>query len=245
VLIGATWSLTTEAHFYLLFPLFARPLLTRGRPLRALVTGAALCAFAWTLRAALHALVLEPGVRTALFELTQRRLALCRIDEFVLGALGALAYDAILASRHRERFARAAPLGLFAAALALVVAFRLEGALYLEPGGSWPAALMSLATAAIVLASCLCRGPAQAIVAPAPLTSIGVVSYGVFLYHQLLLGIVGAVVPFAKGPPGAATLAWTAALALAASLVAGHLSWRGIELPVLRRFAPKRASSVA
>lgn len=123
---------------------------------------------------------------------------------------------------------------LVAAAVALVVGFRLEGALYLEPGGSWPYAVVSVATATLVLAATLCEGRALRVVAPAPLCGIGVVSYGVFLYHQLVLGAVGARVPFARGEANASTLAWTAALALAGSVAMGWLSYRAIELPAMR-----------
>jgi peptidoglycan/LPS O-acetylase OafA/YrhL len=243
ILIGATWSLTTEGHFYLLLPLFARPLLTPSRPARAILVGAALCATAWFVRGALHALVLEPGVRTFMLELTQRRLAICRLDEFVLGALCALAYDAIDRKGLADRAARIARPALFAAIAALVVALRLDGIHYFAPGGAWPYALVSLATAAIVLVTCLQTRPAESssrLEAPSLLARLGVVSYGVFLYHELLLGVTGAVVPLARGPANASTFVWTASLALAASVLAGYASWRLIELPMLRLAAGKR-----
>ena len=232
--IGATWSLTTEIGFYLLLPVLARPLLSPGR--RHLWVGAAICALAWGSRAALHAAILEPGVRTALLEATQRRWITSRLDQFVLGALAATAYGEILRSGIGERARRLAPAALGLSVVALVVAFRLEGELYLAPGGSWPYALVSLATAALVLAAVLCGGRALAIVAPRPLQTVGVVSYGVFLYHQLAIGLAGAALP----GEGWWCLGENAALGLLLSLAAGAASWVLVERRAMRWAAPAR-----
>ncbi len=224
--ISATWSLTTEIGFYLLLPLLARPLL--APPLRrGLAVGATLCAVAWGSRAILHAAVLEPGVRTALLEATQRRWISSRLDQFVLGALAA-AIHAPLASS--QRAARAAPPLLLLAVLAVVVAFRLEGKLYISPGGSWPYAILSIATAALVLAAALCQGAALRAVAPSPLRAVGVVSYGAFLYHQLAIGIAGVALP----GEGWGCLAANGAAALTLAIAAGAASWVYIERPALR-----------
>src|SRR5262249_17859127 len=155
---------TTEAHFYLLLPILARPLLDPAR--RRWITGAAICLLSWGSRAALHALVLTPGVRTGLLEATQRRWISSRLDQFVLGALAAALWAEI---SRTPRATRLAPFGVAIAIVLLVIAFRLEGALYLDPGGSWPYALMSLATAALVFSAALCEGRALAWIAPAPL----------------------------------------------------------------------------
>ncbi len=234
VLIGAAWSLTTEAHFYLLLPLLARPLLD---PARRWLTGGALVAFAWGSRALLHAWILEPGVHTALLEASQRRWISSRLDQFVLGALAAAIHAAIRTSPRAAVASRRAPAGLALSLAALVVAFRLEGALYLEPKGSWPYALLSLATAALVLSASLVEGRALAWIAPRPLCALGVVSYGVFLYHQLALGLVG----HALGPEQStwAALALNAALALALAIAMGIASWTLIERPALRAAAAR------
>ena len=236
VIIGAAWSLTTEAHFYLLLPLLARPLLDRGRGARRFWIGAAIVVAAWASRALLHALVLEPGVRTDLLEATQRRWVTSRLDEFVLGALAAAAHAKIARAGLLARAARLAPAGLALAAAALVVGFRLEGALYLEPGGSWPYAVVALATAALTLAATLCDGTARRIIAPAPLCAVGVVSYGVFLYHQLAIGLVGSVLR----APGWRSLAANAAGSLALALVAGAASWVIVERPAMRWASARR-----
>jgi peptidoglycan/LPS O-acetylase OafA/YrhL len=239
VLIGAAWSLTTEAHFYLLLPLLARPLLDRdpARPARRWLTAGAIVTLAWGSRALLHAWILEPGVHTALLEASQRRWISSRLDQFVLGALAAAIHASIRSSPRAAEASRRAPLGLALSLAALVVAFRLEGALYLDPSGSWPYALLSLATAGLVLSASLLEGRALAWLAPAPLCALGVVSYGVFLYHQLALGLVG----HALGPDEAtwAALARSAALGLGLAVALGFASWTLIERPALR-FAAAR-----
>jgi peptidoglycan/LPS O-acetylase OafA/YrhL len=237
VLIGAAWSLTTEAHFYLLLPLLARPLLDPARPARRWLVAGALCAFTWISRALLHAAILEPGVHTALLEASQRRWISSRLDQFVLGALAAAIHAAILGSPRAHVAARRAPIGVALALVALVIAFRLEGALYLDPGGSWPYALLSLATAALVLAASLLDGRALAVATPTPLCALGVVSYGVFLYHQLALGLAGRA--FDAAPATWASFGANAALALALSIAMGAASWTLIERPALRFLAAR------
>ncbi len=242
VLLGAAWSLTTEAHFYLLLPLLARPLLDPARPARRWRAAGALCALAWSSRALLHAWILEPGMHTALLEASQRRWISSRLDQFVLGALAAAIHAAILGSPRAAVAARRAPLGVALSLAALVVAFRLEGALYLDPFGSWPYALLSLATAALVLAASLLEGRTLAVVTPAPLCALGVVSYGVFLYHQLALGLAGHAL-------GAEPATWTAfganaGLALALSIAMGGASWTLIERPALRFLSARQRADV-
>ena len=236
VLLGAAWSLTTEAHFYLLMPLLARPLLSRDATRRWLTAGV-LCALAWGSRAALHAWILEPGAHTALLEASQRRWISSRLDQFVLGALAAAIHGKIRGAPRAAEAARRAPFALAASLVALVVAFRLEGALYLDPHGSWPYALVSLATAALVLSASLLDDRALPWLAPKPLRALGIVSYGVFLYHQLALGIAG----HALGGDDSTWLALgtNAALALALAIAMGTASWIVIERPALRFAATK------
>jgi peptidoglycan/LPS O-acetylase OafA/YrhL len=228
VLIGASWSLTTEICFYLLLPLLARPLLAPGA--RRWIFGAALVVGAWVSRAALHSVFLvEPGVRTAMFEATQRRWITSRLDEFVLGALAAALYAEIVRRGLAPRASRYAPAGVALALAALVIGFRLEGELLLVPGGSWPYAIVSLSTAALVLAAVLTDGLAKRIVAPRALCMVGVVSYGVFLYHQLAIGLVGSKLSGSGWP----ILLTNGALALGLALAMGAASWIWIERPAL------------
>ncbi len=231
VLIGAAWSLTTEVHFYLLMPWLAAPILRRRRWL----VGLGVVAAAWLARGALHAATLDPGRLSAALELSQRRLVVSRLDQFVLGMLAAAAHVDLLRSRHAERAARAAPAVLGASLVLLVVAFRLDGDRYLSPGGWWPYSLVSIATAGVVLSATMAGERARRWIAPGPLCALGVVSYGVFLYHELMLGLVGARVPMAAGEPTWGRMGWSAALSLGASALLGLASWRWVERPFLDR----------
>jgi peptidoglycan/LPS O-acetylase OafA/YrhL len=235
VFIGAAWSLTTEAHFYLLFPWMARPLLARSPafPARRLLVLAAICLFAWGARAVFHRLLLDPGVHSALLEDSQRRWIPSRLDQFALGAFAAALHADLQRSPRAPALRRAAPLALLVSLLALPLAFRLEGALYLSPGGSWPYALISLSTTALVLSASLCEGWSLRLLAPRPLQALGIVSYGVFLYHQLALGLAGSLL--GKESDTWRSLLANAALALALSALLGLASWTWIEKPLLSR----------
>lgn len=228
VLVGAAWSLTTEAHFYLALVPLARPLVT-GRLGKRIAVAAALCVGSWLVRAALHHAFLEPGVPSALLEASQRRWMPSRLDQFVAGAFVAGLY----ADRERSTPARAGAAALVVGSVTLlVVAFRLEGALYLSPGGSWPYALVTLATAGLVAGATAAGPEPSRWLAPKALQRIGVASYGVFLLHQLVLGAVAAVV--ALGADGWLAALATAALAFAISVALGWASWTWIERPALR-----------
>lgn len=227
VLIGAAWSLTTEACFYVLLPLLA-PLLF-GRRWTWLVT---LVVVSWAARAIAHEALLVPGAQTSLFEASQRRWITSRLDEFLIGVGAAALEHATRGTPLRAKLERAAPLALVIAVSALVAGFRLEGELYLRPLGFWPAYLITLATGALVLFVTLAPGAEHR--ALAPLRRVGTVSYGVFLYHQLALRLVADRL----GPIASlGDLAAYAGVGLALALVLGELSWRVIE----SRFIARRA----
>ncbi len=226
VIIGASWSLTTEVSFYLVFPWLAR--LVSSPKLERLLLACALVALSWFVRGALHDWALEPGVVTGLLEATQRRWLPSRLDQFLLGALAARAFVVL---EHSARATRCAPYVLLTSLPTLIIAFKVEGAYYLEPGGSYPYALLSLVTTAMVLSACLCRGRTLAIITPRPLVFTGIVSYGVFLYHQLALGLCD----FEPGlPPTWTNLGRTTILGLGLSLVVGYVSWMFVEKPAMK-----------
>jgi len=231
VIIGATWSLTTELCFYLVFPWIAPRVLGRGA--RGIAVGIAIVVLGWLARGALHAIFLEPGTWTGLLDATQRRWIPSRIDQFVLGMLAAQVFVLL---EHSRRAARFAPFALVLSVPALVCAFRLEGLFYLEPSGGYPYALLSVVTAVIVLSAALCRGRARAIVAPRPLAFVGVVSYGVFLYHQLVQGLADR----APSSPSWENLMATATLSLVGSLALGYASWVLVERPAMRWASQKK-----
>lgn len=255
-LIGAAWSLTTEVSFYAAWPLLAPRILaspvastaqertngiqTTSAARRASLSpwgiGIAIVVGAWVVRAVLHEAALRPGAPPWLLEASQRRWAVCRLDQFVLGALAAALHARLSRSASAARLRRLAP-GLHAlAVVALPPAFYLEGALFGEPLGAWPYALVSLATGVLVFAAASAGEGASRWLFPWPLRAVGVVSYGVFLNHQLAIGVTAG----AAGAPGSwAALGRHGALALALSLFVGGLSWVLIERPVIERAARK------
>ena len=265
-IIGAAWSLTTEVTFYAVWPLLAPRILSGPQgpggatgPLAGGATGPSadrvtgtlvrratpwlagllVVAFVWKLRSALHDVALAPSAPPGLLEATQRRWAVCRLDQFVLGALGASLHARLMRSPRRAALLRAAPLLVVAAAISLVPAFYLEGALYPEPGGAWPYALVSLSTGALVFASASVPERAATWMFPAPLRWVGVVSYGVFLHHQLALGATARL----AGAPGTwGAFATHAIPALALSLLLGWISWVAVERPAIEWASRKAAA---
>jgi len=238
VFIGASWSLTTEISYYLLFP-WLQKTVAATRP-KLLVLAIGIVISSWFVRAILHDASLEPGIFSGMLEATQRRWIVSRLDQFMLGALAARAFVGLEDSPRAIRFA---PLGVAISLPLLIIAFRLEGAYYYEKGGSFPYALLSLVTTTLVLSACLCRGRWVDVLAPAPLRFVGIVSYGVFLYHQLALGLCDFE---GSSPPTWTNLFRTAVLALGLSLLVGYASWILVEKRamqwVIKPLLPVRAS---
>ena len=204
-------------------------------PLRPWRFGLALVALVWLVRAALHELALHPTAPPWLLEASQRRWAVSRLDQFVLGALAAAAHARLTRppspSPHSPSpLTRVAPLLVALSALALPGAFFLEGTFHGRPLGAWPYALVSLATTALVLSAASCGEAASRWLFPRHLRFVGVVSYGVFLNHQLALGATAHL----TGPAGSwSALGAHATLGLALSLALGGLSWVSVERPVI------------
>lgn len=226
IIIGASWSLTTETSFYLLFPWLERLVASSKRFF--VVIAIALVFACWFVRALLHDACLEPGLFSGMLEATQRRWIISRLDQFLLGALAARAFILLEGSAWAARFA---PLVFGLSVPLLIVAFRLEGLYYYEPGGSFPYAFLSLVTTSMVLSACLCRGKWVTVMTPRPVVFTGIVSYGVFLYHQLILALCdfdGA------SPPTWTNLIRTAAPAWGLSLLVGYVSWVVVEKKAMK-----------
>ncbi len=254
VLIGASWSLTTEAHFYVLAPLLARWLLAQGSPLldnprarwnprRLAVFATAVCVGAWLLRAALHDYALLPQAHPGLLELSQRRWVVTRVDQFVVGLAAALVYVRVGVRLAAHRMALLVAAG--GAVLLLGVAAPLDAATYSRPGGGLAYPLVTFGMGLLVLAAACMRAQSGAAVL-APLQWVGVVSYGVFLYHQLALELAGRWLPGARGDASWTSLALTATTGAALACLAGWLSWKWLESPVLawvsRKLQPPAAA---
>jgi len=244
--IGASWSLTTELHAYLLFPfLFAalvrHPVSRDAAPSKfaggreragrriAVPVLAAVCALSWGLRlAALMYFARFGGKTWWLLELTQHRFVFVRLDQFALGGAAALLFAA--KSTAWKRYGR----GIVAAGVAAVVL----GACIEEPGwgtlgyaAGYP--WVSVGMTAVVLGATLAGGSSER------LGRLGRASYGFFLNHQWVLGVTTAAFGRVWWGFVTATSLASALLvggtAFALSFVAGELSRRFVEERFLKR----------
>lgn len=209
-----TWTLGVEEQFYLAFPLM---LLAAWRwrpnavlPLIALVGLASLALVLWLApRQPLFAFYLLPT----------------RMWELMLGA-GCAALP--LAPRADGRWA--------AAGLALIIA----GFALIDPQAPSPGALFLLPTVgtALVLLFADASNRAGQVLAWRPLTGLGLVSFGLYLWHQPVLALA-QYLHFGLLPLPAILAAVALSLGLAI------VSWRWIEEPVRRRQSLTRPALLA
>jgi len=207
--LAITWSLAVEAQFYLLLPVIVRFAPVRLLPY-LLLTGC----------------LIAPLVRIWLMGIPAFALLPCRMDSLFLGAL--LAYlvrqTDFLDKVHRYRFVLSATFGVFL----------LAGLLWLDSGPfdpynkSWLAVVwagflvMVLSGHSFIVR--LLRVPW--------LIHLGLISYGVYLFHQPLNGLAHGFIrhstPYDGSDPGVSLLALVVTLAIASIL---H---RRIEFPLIR-----------
>ncbi len=207
-----TWSLAVEEQYYLLFTLFAFPLLARregrARPwLVALVAAAALGSLAWCAAATATA----PSFAFYMLPM--------RFWELALGLLLRIAVDAPVLTGLAARRAWLGEGVSWPALAALLWACGITP----EQGFPWPGALLPcLATAALIGALWLWRDcrVARLLASPVPLW-IGLASYSLYLWHW-------GVVVFMRWTVGVDSLELQL-LALAATFALGGASHRWIE----------------
>jgi peptidoglycan/LPS O-acetylase OafA/YrhL len=210
--IGQAWTLGVEVVFYVFLPAWAltRRRTTRGEEL-ALLAALAAVGVVWKVLVAgdLVALAAFPGA----------------LDHFALG----MALAVLVAGR--DGLAVPHPGLVAAAAVAALVALGFAGG---APGGTPVGQALvghtvkGLAAAAL-LAAALAPGAAPArLLAWRPLVLVGIVSYGVYLWHLMVVDVLAdAGLQDAVGVPGFAVAA------LAGSVALGAASWRLVERPAL------------
>ena len=248
--IVQAWSLGTELAFYLVLPLFAlaaRRLVGRRPPHQQLLLVAGLT-MGWIVASVLSRVVVlatePPG--GANFRFT----VLANADYFAVGMLCAVLMVGVrlggpFARLHTTLFRRPTRWYLAGVAVFLITATQLGVPRGLENGsGRVELARQTgyLATALCLAAPACCagvRGPLQRLLASPPLVWTGVVSYGVYLWHQVFLS--------APGDEGGLLLRWfgwpvfdapllpLVVLAVPGALVLGAASWYLLERPILER----------
>ncbi len=209
-----TWSLAVEEHFYLVWPLLLLLLLRllRGRPRRLLL--AATLALAVGSMLWRGALLVSPWFDTGSLVLYTGSLA--RADALLYGCAAAVAVRAGL---------RVPAFLVWPATALLVVLTLLTGVTDLF--ATLGLALVSVCCAGIVLAVDAGTGTTRARRALSwrPLVLVGVVSYGLYLWHYPLI-----YVAFALGP--GESMAGRAVAGILVTALAATASYRWVEKPV-------------
>jgi peptidoglycan/LPS O-acetylase OafA/YrhL len=221
--MAITWSLAVEEQFYLVLPALIYIVSKRALPwiLGVLVVVAVFFRIVMFLNhhnAGLPGFVLLPG----------------RWDALFIGVLGAYAV------RQREflnriesllPWLRALVLSGSAAAFAFLVSGQGIGSVGMTYGGYTIIAITSLG--AILLALYSKRGWINALVSMRPIVWLGTVSYGVYLLHQPVSGLVhGLLRQQSPRIDGLADLAVTG-IGVAVTLVLASASWRYFEKPLV------------
>jgi peptidoglycan/LPS O-acetylase OafA/YrhL len=223
-----TWTLSVEASLYLMLPLIGLAAFRLGHRRAGLQVALLLSLIGVTL--VWNAMVFAGDWRPI-----GPKVLPAYIGHFALGMLGALWFE------HRRK-EQPSPLGAGATSLivGLGVAFVVLGGYWHETVGRGTLYTMfsglpaALGFALVIAASAAGSGPVVSCLRWRPLVAIGVISYGVYLWHLPLLLATRhlEVLPDAFVP--------RTIVVLVLALGAGCASWFLIEKPLIRRFAPKR-----
>lgn len=207
-IVGPFWTLAIEQQFYLIWPFLM--LIPRRRWLLPIAVGAICAALAWHVATDRF----WPG------QFGKYMLLPASIDALGAGAALALAW--------RQG---GVPRWLIVLTIASVPAI---AALFVTGLTDWPLTMISLPP--MMLAVALCHqgmgGPLGALLASRPLTAIGKVSYGVYLYHLFVMAALTRL----AGAAGYALYPGPALFVAggAATLIVAALSWRFVEAPANR-----------
>ena len=222
------WTLPIEFSFYLALPLLAG--LLHRRWLWPLLGGAFAAMFAWRwLTIEVWAAELAPGGRFLLgYQLPGS------LDSFALGMAAALAFRSpavrvwLAARRARPELLALAAMAL-GCALLYWMHFGYRAYWTLSAITFLWTPLFCLAAAALVLAAAGGSAILRCLLANRPLHYLGVVSYGIYLWHNPLLRWIEDAVP----PDGGYALPWLLPAVVSATVAAAALSWHLVERPLM------------
>jgi peptidoglycan/LPS O-acetylase OafA/YrhL len=224
---GASWSVALEMQFYFSM-LWLTPLLARIGPARLLLValiGAGLWRFMTTL-------VLVPGVAVPILQFIYVTELPGVFDEFALG----IALAMLARGGHGALSAALAPGSLRCAGWLLVAAVLLFVAAWgLDSFPLYSSTIMIvgwrpiLAAGFTALLAAAITFPAAGARALAPLRYLGQISYGIYLWHLL---VILTVLKFWPGVHGFALLS----LVVPVTLALAALSWHVLEKPCLDHF---------
>jgi peptidoglycan/LPS O-acetylase OafA/YrhL len=206
-LVGHTWSLSIEEQFYLVWPLALLAILSVGRGRLAWVSGILVAAALSSIVLRIHFFA-EPGGYYRAFEGTDTRM-----DALAIGCLLAVAFS--------RRPIRVPPLLMAALAAAIPVIVWATNDASMATFGF---ALTALAAAGLVAGAASGRG--EKVLAWRPLAYMGVVSYGLYLWHRPLMQVFT--------DSGLGGVPWAVALMFGLSIGLAMLSRRLVEDPFLR-----------
>jgi peptidoglycan/LPS O-acetylase OafA/YrhL len=227
-----TWSLCTEVAFYALLPVLAR-VLPRGRELRYLALAALSCY-----------VIIGGVIATGADPLVLLWLP-ARLDWFVVGMAVAVAHhraggptrDAV--TRTLQSLGRYPGTAWFVAmGILLLASSPIAGPLGLAPPQTAAAIskeVLYAVAAGLVLTACAMgeqdRGLHARVLGMGWLQWLGTISYGIFLWHLLVLSSVFAVTGW---EPFHGRMLAVGLLTLVGSIVVASVSWYGLERPLLR-----------
>lgn len=219
-MIGVTWSLAVEEHFYLLLP-FLIAVAPRGRLPAVLIS---FVVFALTLRAGSFVLGFANAVKFSYF------FTFCRFDELMLGTIAAISIrNAVLSDWLGD--ARTSLYCLMAACVLLLPVITI--AEMYTPG--WPNSVVGMSVyavlylALILLVVCHPTSIAGQFTAAAPLRWLGKRAYSIYLFHLSLIALAGWLLP----PVSFVTSACNRAFVLIGIVALAAVLWRLIEEPLI------------
>jgi peptidoglycan/LPS O-acetylase OafA/YrhL len=214
-MLGHTWSLAVEEQFYLLWPPLFLLLMRVGGRRAALIGTIALAAGAWAWRATLA----MTGASThRIYNGLDTRL-----DALMIGCALALALSLLTSEqleRLRDRTRLITPL-----AMVTLAAFAAKSVWWAQDAFVWRYGTVAVLTAAVILGVTLdARSPLAVLLSMRWLRGVGVISYGLYLWHY----------PVSRFAAQATRDAWVVlVVTLVGSFVVAGISYFVVERPFL------------